>query len=253
MSSALGGWLWAVPIGTFGLGCWQVYRLQWKLDLIEKADQRMHLDPVPLPATDGLVSNIADEYRRVHVTGAFLHDKEMLLGPRTRNDQEQQGGGLIGGGSAVGFYVITPFQRSDEGRIILVNRGWIPRSLRDQSKRKGGLIEGPVKIEGLMRTAEKSSMLRVVENRPEKNEWYWLDMAAMTEHSGARPLLIEMIGDSAINAANSGDEFPIPRNAHINFRNTHIQYAITWYGLSLFSTFAMWKSHRRMPRGRPLR
>ena len=30
--------LYFIPITTFGLGCWQVYRLQWKLALIQKAE-----------------------------------------------------------------------------------------------------------------------------------------------------------------------------------------------------------------------
>jgi cytochrome oxidase assembly protein ShyY1 len=33
---------------TLGLGTWQVYRLDWKLDLIQKAQERMHQDPVSL-------------------------------------------------------------------------------------------------------------------------------------------------------------------------------------------------------------
>ncbi|HEX8955003.1 MAG TPA: SURF1 family cytochrome oxidase biogenesis protein, partial [Burkholderiaceae bacterium] len=33
-----------------GLGTWQVYRLQWKLALIERVDSRVHAAAVPAPA-----------------------------------------------------------------------------------------------------------------------------------------------------------------------------------------------------------
>ncbi|KAJ3014709.1 surf-like protein [Thoreauomyces humboldtii] len=140
-----------------------------------------------------LTSSPENEYLRIRVSGTFRHDREMLLGPRTRNDQAQKGGGLIGGGSAVGFFVITPFQRSDDGTVILVNRGWIPREMRDKRSRERGLVEGVVEIEALMRTAEKGGVM-MLDNKPEKNEWYWLDMLGMTEFGGAKPILVEMIG-----------------------------------------------------------
>lgn len=34
---------------TFGLGCWQTYRLRWKLDLIEKLKQRVNEPAVDFP------------------------------------------------------------------------------------------------------------------------------------------------------------------------------------------------------------
>src|SRR6476661_6049025 len=52
-----------------GLGTWQVYRLQWKLDLIARVDSRVHAAPVaPPPAArwEGITAD-ADEYRRVQV------------------------------------------------------------------------------------------------------------------------------------------------------------------------------------------
>jgi len=39
-----------MPIFTFGLGAWQIKRLQWKVDLIEQLDKKLHQQPVGLPA-----------------------------------------------------------------------------------------------------------------------------------------------------------------------------------------------------------
>jgi hypothetical protein len=48
-SLKLGGWLWSIPAVTALLGTWQVYRLFWKLDLIESFEKRLKADPVGIP------------------------------------------------------------------------------------------------------------------------------------------------------------------------------------------------------------
>ena len=48
-SIRLGTWLWAIPLVTAGLGTWQLSRRNWKLDLIQKSNNRMLCDPVELP------------------------------------------------------------------------------------------------------------------------------------------------------------------------------------------------------------
>lgn len=63
------------------------------------------------------LSNIKDmEYRTVKVKGRFLHENEMLMGPRSyiRPDGVGTIGGLISqrdGGN--GYLVVTPFKLSD--------------------------------------------------------------------------------------------------------------------------------------------
>ncbi|WP_293775670.1 SURF1 family cytochrome oxidase biogenesis protein, partial [uncultured Oxalicibacterium sp.] len=66
--------------GFFSLGTWQVYRLQWKLALIERVTQRVHAAPVPapLPAQWRDVSAASDEYRHVTVTGRYLYEASAL-------------------------------------------------------------------------------------------------------------------------------------------------------------------------------
>lgn len=47
--SGFGYFLMLVPITTFGLGTWQVYRKQWKEGLIKKMESKVHMPAVPLP------------------------------------------------------------------------------------------------------------------------------------------------------------------------------------------------------------
>jgi surfeit locus 1 family protein len=118
-----------------GLGTWQIQRLHWKEALIATRQSQMSAPAIELPATP----DPADlEYRRVTLTGRFLHDRELFLGGRTH-------------GGVVGFGVVTPLALS-EGREILVHRGWVPPARKDKSRRPEGLVDGTVTLEAVART-----------------------------------------------------------------------------------------------------
>ena len=40
--------LWSIPMTTFALGTWQLYRLKWKLELIENAQLGFASLPIPI-------------------------------------------------------------------------------------------------------------------------------------------------------------------------------------------------------------
>ena len=62
------------------------------------------------------------------------------------------GGGLFGSSEGVGYLVVTPFQLScggtNDGKRILVNRGWVPKGRTDPKTRlKGQVLLGmPLKL-----------------------------------------------------------------------------------------------------------
>jgi len=43
----------AMPVTSFALGTWQVYRLQWKKGLIEKYSNNLNQPPIILPKDVG--------------------------------------------------------------------------------------------------------------------------------------------------------------------------------------------------------
>ena len=87
------------------LGFWQIYRLNWKLDLIEQIENSLKNDPVEL-------SNIEKKnYLRIKTSGEIDFDKQMYL--YNLNDNGKPG-----------FEVINPIKIGDQN--YLINRGWIP-------------------------------------------------------------------------------------------------------------------------------
>ncbi|KAG0043169.1 surf-like protein [Gryganskiella cystojenkinii] len=226
------------PIITFGLGTWQVQRLRWKVDLIEQLEDRMALEAIPLPRKVNLDAIEDFEYRKVKVTGHFLHDEEILLGPRTRGDGQP------------GYFLITPFVRNNGGSKILVRRGWVPRDKKDQSTRPEGLTEGEVTVEGLLRTGEQKASSFVPENNPGKNEWYSLDLEAMANQVGAQPVVVEMILDTPAHMVKSeliDKNIPVGRSPVVELRNHHKEYIVTWYSLCVATTVMLYVLMRRPP------
>jgi surfeit locus 1 family protein len=205
-----------------GLGTWQVERLAWKNALIERIESGLRAAPVPLPSA---IENPADwDFRRVSVTGRFLHDHELDLAARSMNGR-------------IGYQIVTPLKR-DDGSLVLVNRGWVPLDKRAPESRPEGLPNGTVTVEGVARVPAPQGWMQP-DNDPIANMWFWYDvprMAAQVGPAGADPgagageplpVIVEA-GD----APNPGG-FPIGGRTNVNIANNHLQYAFTWYSLAV--------------------
>ncbi|KUI73456.1 Cytochrome oxidase assembly protein shy1 [Cytospora mali] len=227
-----------IPVTAFLLGSWQVKRLEWKTDLIAKCEDRLVRPPLPLPPRIDPEAVGDFDYRRVETTGRYRHDQEMLVGPRMRDGED-------------GYMVVTPLERKEEGEgsTVLVNRGWIPKRLRDQRRRsKDSMPEGEVKVEGLLRKPWKKNMF-TPDNRPDKGEFYFPDVAQMAELSGAQPVWIEATMDPDYMQILEYEQkgIPLGRPAELNLRNNHAQYIFTWYSLSFATSIMLWMVIKKPP------
>ncbi|BCG96210.1 SURF1-like protein [Mesorhizobium sp. 131-2-1] len=212
----LGLVLFAVLIG---LGTWQVQRLHWKEGLLQTIDQRTHSAPRPLAELEKQFAATADvDYTPVTVTGTFLHQGERHFFATWEG--------------ASGFDVFTPLELED-GRIVLVNRGFVPYDLKDAAKRPQGEVAGKVTVTGLARNplAAKPSMM-LPDNDIAKNIFYWKDRDAMASSAGlpAGAGLLPFFID-ADKTPNPGG-LPVGGVTVVDLPNSHLQYAVTWYGLA---------------------
>lgn len=234
------GLLCLMPIISFGLGTWQVKRLRWKTDLISEAEDRLILPPLSLPPVlnPEVASSSEFDYRRVLVKGRFCHDQEMYVTPRMRDGRE-------------GVIVMTPLDRGPGASKLLIKRGWVSKKHLLQSSRPLSLPEGEVEIECLLRkTPEKNSF--TPDSPADSNVYHFLDVNDMAEKTGCQPILLEELFDPAVGSkanALQGENLsieqmerhgvPIGSTGKVEFRNTHFQYILTWYGLSIFTTFML--------------
>jgi len=194
-----------------GLGVWQVERLAWKLDLIARVDARVHAPPAAVPpAAWRAVDARREEYRHVRVQGSFLHDRATLVDALTER--------------GAGFWVVTPL-RTPAG-VVLVNRGFAPSR---GTAVIGASAEGPVSVAGLLRMTEPGGRF-LRSNDPSHDRWFSRDVAAIARARGLGPVAPFFIDADA--GPNPGG-YPIGGLTVVKFRNAHLVYALTWFGLAV--------------------
>lgn len=245
--------------GFIALGVWQVERRAWKLALIERVEQRVHATPVaaPGPAQWPGLSRENAEYRRVRATGHFPEGRQTLVRAVTELGE--------------GFWLMEPLQ-TDQGFVVLVNRGFVPQGWRDERaptngagaaaaddapaadsddapaaaaegapatdeapRTSAGAADGSVAVTGLLRISEPhGAFLR--SNAPSENRWYSRDVEAISnaQHlTGAAPYFIDAQADNRAGADSARP--PVAGLTVVRFRNSHLQYAITWFILALMA------------------
>ncbi len=218
------------------LGTWQIYRLQWKLNLIERVEQRVHAAAVQAPQRErwSQVTAASDEYRHVRVSGVFLHEHAVKVMAVTE----------LGGG----YWLLMPLQTAD-GSIVLINRGFIPSLSYVEPKSPATEIT----VSGLLRISEPDGgFLR--ENDAAGGRWYSRDVAAIAaaRHlSSVAPYFIDQDAQRPNAAsADSTAVMPVGGLTVISFHNNHLVYALTWYVLALMVLAACWwvlRDERRRP------
>jgi surfeit locus 1 family protein len=209
------------------LGGWQIERLFWKQDMIAQREAAVTAALGAVPKTFSEARGM--EFRHVSDEGVFLNDKEIYLGATS------EGGGQ-------GYEVLTPLLEPG-GRVLFVNRGYIPSELKDPAKRALGQITGTVRVQGLLRLppAGRPNWF-LPDNRPDLNYWFWVDLTAMSaadKLGRVAPFYID--ADATPNAGG----WPKGGVTRLTLPNNHLQYAITWFSLAVALIVIYVLFHRR--------
>ena len=190
-----------IILTLLSLGFWQIYRLNWKLELIEQIENSLKNKPVEL-------SNIEKKnYLRIKTSGEIDFDKQIYL--YNLNDAGKPG-----------FEVINPIKIGDEN--YLVNRGWIPFEKKDLPEIN--LVDQNQIVGTLMLQTIPSTFKP--ENDIEKNYWFTLDREDILKFTGRNfsEYVIYLNGDYKI---------PKPRVITAKISNNHKKYAITWFSMAI--------------------
>ena len=224
--------LLAVLVILVGLGSWQVQRLHWKEGLLADIAARKDAPAVPLSAIEAMAASGGDiEYRVVTATGHYLNNKERDF--------------LATYGEQPGFHIYTPLQL-DDGRYVFVNRGFVPSDAKEPEKRKQGQLTGEQTVTGLARAKLAEQPSGMPDNDLAKNIFFWRDLDAMASSVGlpkdkVLPFFID--ADKTPNP----EGLPVGGVTIIDLPNSHLQYAVTWYGLAValvaIVAISRWRKH----------
>ncbi len=190
-----------IILTLFSLGFWQIYRLNWKLELIDQIENSLKIDPVEL-------SNIEKKnYLRIKTSGEIDFDKQMYL--YNLNDNGKPG-----------FEVINPIKIGNEN--YLMNRGWIPFEKKDLPEIN--LVDQNQIVATLMLQTKPSTFKP--ENDIEKNYWFTLNREDIFKFTGRNfsEYVIYLNGEYKI---------PKPRVITAKISNNHKKYAITWFSMAI--------------------
>jgi surfeit locus 1 family protein len=164
---------------------------------------------------DAITAMPADEaqYRKVTLHGHFDHAREAYV--------------FATDNGAPDYHVLTPFI-TDDGRTLMVDRGAVPKDLLDPASRAAGNAQGETQVTGVWRTPDAPGAFTPAPDTAHRT-WYSRDLAgiAAADHLRlAAPVVVE--ADATPNPGG----WPRGGQTVVSFRNQHLSYAVTWFGLA---------------------
>ena len=183
------------------LGFWQLYRLSWKLDLINQIENSLKIDPVELQNVE------KKNYLRIKTSGQIDFEKQIYLYNLNETGKP-------------GFEIINPIKIGNED--YLINRGWI--SFDQKNKPEINVVDQK-NIIGTLMLQSKSSSFKP-KNEIDKNYWFTLDREDILKFTGKN-------FSKYIIYLNGNYENPRPRVITAKISNNHKKYAITWFSMAI--------------------
>ena len=183
------------------LGSWQLYRLNWKLNLLSEIENSLKNDPVEFSKVD------KKNYLRIKTSGIINFNKQIYLYNLNESGKP-------------GFEVINPIIINNEN--YLINRGWIPFNKKD--KPEVNLINES-NIVGTLKLQHEASTFKP-DNDINKNYWFTLNREDIFKYTGKKfsDYIIYLNGDYKL---------PKPKVITANISNNHKKYAITWFSMAI--------------------
>lgn len=206
------------------LGLWQMQRLAWKEALIERVNADVTRPAVPAPGPKDWPQTVADplaDYRHVAVSGRYLPGAAYYYTSLATTQ---------GAPSGPGYLIYSPLV-TDEGWLVMVNRGFVPQGLAaDLMAELETPPLGEQKLTGLLRLREQPNWTTPAVDAA-KRIWFARDTDHMAKVLGASGSLAPYSID--LDAAFTGPQgLPRAGQTVVKFKNDHLGYALTWFGLA---------------------
>ena len=208
------------------LGTWQVFRLFEKREINGLRADRLAMAEAALPAQ--LPDPERWEFRRVTARGELQHGRELHLPCRSQRGNE-------------GTCILVLLRRA-EGLPVLVNRGWVPPSRKDPAQRPAAQVPGEISFGAVLRVAPQRTGF-MPENEPQKNVWFYYDLAAMAQALGVAQIAPFYLEASVDPRAPEGA--PVGGQTRFQLPDNHLGYAFTWFSLAIALAVIFFLSQRQ--------
>ena len=188
---------------VLSLGTWQVFRLNSKSQLISDLENNLKRNSIDFNV------DIDKEYTKVLLKKKNLKSKIFLY---HLNKGE------------IGFKVIVPYE-VNSSLLVLVDKGWIRKDKINSIK--NSLLNDDI-IEGYTKKIREKKLFTPKNNVKE-------DFLYSVEIDNLKKSLNKNIYPLLIIQTSKTKKDIIPNDYRVSLSNNHLQYAITWYGLALFT------------------
>ena len=207
-----------VIVTCVAAGNWQRERMHERQGVGDQLEAAAAAAPAPLPS--GEVDWAQWRFRRVDVPGRFIAERQFLLDNRVH-------------GGVVGFEVIAPL-RTDDGRVVLVNRGFVAAGPSRAQLPAVPIGDDPVMVRARINLPPR--FVSLGEERPQGKVWQHLDVALFARASGlaALPIVLESVAPTRPDDTLQRD-WPRP-DAGVD---TNRSYMVQWYTFAAL-TAGLW-------------
>lgn len=212
-------------------GHWQQRRMHDKETLRAELDAAQRMAPVALAALPGAADWASLRYRAVVAAGAYRERSQILIDNRVHDGR-------------AGYHVVTPLELTD-GRVVLVNRGWVAQGASRAALPAVPAPAGTVTVEGRI-AVPAAGYLELESEAAPGAVWQNLDPARFAAATGVSvlPVVIEEtaapVPDDGLVRDWTAPDFGIDR---------HRIYMVQWYAFATLA-IALWLilNFRRSPR-----
>lgn len=214
---------------TLSLGRWQDRRAGEKLERQALLEARAAAAALDLTPGAGPAADLV--YRRVRATGSFVAERQLFV------DNRQHGG-------RAGFHVVTPLRLAGSDALVLVLRGWTPRTAAYPAAPAVAVPEGERTVEGLA-TLPPARVLELGSGETVAgNVWQNLSIERFAAKAGVPVLPVVLLASPPAPGLAAVEDKP---DAGVD---KHREYSLTWFSLAA-TCVALWigLNLKRAPRG----
>ena len=180
----------------FLLGTWQLYRLQWKNELISEISKSYDKSPVWFNVNSKL-------YSKVKVEGKIISQPIFVYN--------------LGNKGQYGYDIYIPVETNE--LVLLIRAGWVDKQFQLNSKD----LNRNISIDAILLSPKRKNYFTP---KNSNDLIFFLDMEILK--SNFEKNLFPLIAENRSNLLN---QYNLKKPNKIELPNNHLQYALTWYSL----------------------